>query len=171
MKRRAWVALLTVLTGVLSCAPALAVISVTGTEPPAGVPLSAPPSEIRMRFDKPIEPRMTTITVIDARGRALSGVAQVAEGDREIVLRPIALPNGTDRFLVKYDVMGEGTRDRGEGLLEFLLAAPVSGAPAGAGVGGDVPGRSVGWGIAGMAVLVLGGLSVWAVLRVARRRA
>lgn len=150
-------------------APALAAIGVASSEPPAGTVLDAPPTEILIRFDKPIEPRMTTVTVMDGRGRPVAGVGQLAEGDRGILLRPIALPNGVDRLVVKYDVMGADLRDRGSGLLHYALAAPVSGAPAGGGPGGAVPGRSVGWGIVGMAVPLLGGILLWAVLRAARR--
>lgn len=170
MKRAAWRVFLSACAGVfLWGAPALAAISVESSDPPAGAVLEAPPDEILIRFDKPIEPRMTTITVMDGRGRPIAGVQQIAEGDRGIRLRPIVLPNGTDRLVVKYDVMGEGTRDRGAGLLRYALATPVSGAPAGAGSGGAVPGRSVGWGLVGMAVPLLGGILLWAVLRAAQR--
>lgn len=152
-------------------APALAAIAVEASEPPAGTVLDAPPAQIRLRFDKPIEPRMSTVTVMDGRGRPVAGVEQVAEGDRGLLLRPIALPNGADRVVVKYDVMGADLRDRGAGLLHYALAAPVSGAPDTGGPAGAVPGRSVGWGIVGMMVPLLGGVLLWAVLRAAQRNA
>jgi copper transport protein len=62
---------------VLVTAPAEAHATLVSTSPEAGAVLDAPPDEVRVRFDEPVETDADSLRVIDASGTTVSGAPEI----------------------------------------------------------------------------------------------
>lgn len=102
-------------------------VGVARSVPEDGAVLEKPPAEVRIEYSGPIEPRMSTLTLLDDRGRVVRGTQQASEGDRTLILRLPSLPGGSD-YYVKSQAVG-----RDMGISTHILRFSVRGSePPGA---------------------------------------
>ncbi|MFO7172766.1 MAG: copper resistance protein CopC [Bacillota bacterium] len=94
--------------------------------PADGAVLSAPPPEVRITFTEPLEPQLSTLTLVDAQGQPVPGTTQAAEGDRTLTLRLPPLPSGA--FRVRWRILAKDGHVT-EGSIEFTVAAPAQEQP------------------------------------------
>src|SRR5690242_17235580 len=113
------------------CAPSAAAhAGLTSSNPADGATLGASPTAVELTFTERVDPKLSTVTVVDRRGTAYaSGAPAVVAGDPlsvSIAVRP--LPKGvyTVHWRVDSEVDGHATR----GVFSFgvQVPAPLAGA-------------------------------------------
>lgn len=88
--------------------------------PSAGQTLAAPPTEIRIKFDAPIEKLFAKLQVLDADGRDHAvGAPDVSSDGTELASKVEALKTG--EYTVKWAVLGVDTHHT-EGSYSFTVA-------------------------------------------------
>jgi copper transport protein len=97
--------------------------------PPAGVAVSAPPPEVRLRFSERVDPNASVLTVLDGRGRRVDrDDAHVAPDDPWTYRVGVeALPSGA--YTVAWRVMSADDGHVTEGTQVFLVGDGVSTGP------------------------------------------
>ncbi len=134
--------------------------SLVSSVPADGSTWTELPAEVRLNYSGAIIPEMSTVSLLDERGRVVSGTRQRSEGERTLVLELPALPlrPGRATFYVQAQVVGRDlqvTRDR--------ITFTVQTGPAGAGEEARRPGVS--WAVVGLVAVAGAGLVALLVLR------
>ncbi len=101
-------------TPAILCAAVAAVLAVHGTAaahayieratPADGSAMSDPPAEVRLVYTEPVEPRLTTITLVGRDGRPVEGTRLESEGRLTLVLKLPPLAEGP--YTVRSRVLG-----------------------------------------------------------------
>lgn len=89
--------------------------------PRDGATLDVPPAEVRLTYTEPLEPRVTTLTLVDAQGRTVPGIRQTVEGNRTLILKLPPLSGG--KYTVKTKTLGRDGHVTEE-TLQFTVNAP-----------------------------------------------
>lgn len=77
------------------------------TTPADGAVLTEPPAQVRVQYTEPMEPRVTTLTLLDGRGKPVAGTRQTPEGDRNLAL-VLHLPElAGGKYTVKATTLGK----------------------------------------------------------------
>lgn len=149
----------------LIAAQAQAHAYIESTVPAEGAVLASPPAQIHLVYTEPVEPKLTTLLLVDANDQPVAGVQQTSDGNRAFVLKLPPLASGV--YSIKSQVLakdGHVTEETvrftvaGSNPAQAAVASPapqaVAAPPAPA---GGSPGTAVTFGAA-IAVLALGGL-------------
>lgn len=152
---RIWLVIpLAILASLLIAGVADAQVRIERSVPEDGAVLTAPPSEVRVSYNAPVEPRLSTLTLLDARGRVVPGTEQVGEDGSTLVLRLPSLSPGA-RYYVKSQAVGKDSSVSSE-LIRFSVQAPQSPATGATPGGGGLVATRVGfWFNAVLAVMFL----------------
>lgn len=89
--------------------PALAAARIVSSVPAAGSTWTEMPTRVRVEYSGPVIARMSTLALLDGRGRQVRGTRLASEGDRTLVLSvpPLRLPPGRSTFYVDSQVVGQ----------------------------------------------------------------
>lgn len=131
------------LAAALACAllpaPAAAHTRVERSSPADGDTARAPVTELRLRFTRPVESELTTLTLFRDSAQVAAGASKVGDEGRDFVLTlPAALPAGS--YVARWKTVG-GDGHVLEGAWRFVVVAAdpvVAKADSAAGVAGQV---------------------------------
>jgi methionine-rich copper-binding protein CopC len=96
----------------------------TAEYPPAGAVLNAPPPQVRIHFDSPIEPDFSKLRVLNSTSASeAAGPPTVDQSHRDLSVKLKALPPGD--YSVRWSVVAEDGH-RTEGTYSFRVINPAS---------------------------------------------
>lgn len=121
---KSWSRVLLALTVLMLCAGGRvgAHAYVDRSIPSDGSEIAQPPKDIRVWFTEPLETRFSTLKLVDAQGKPVSGTRQVAEGDFVLSLQIPSLSDGV--YTVQWQVLSKDTHVT-DGTITFAVGVPL----------------------------------------------
>ncbi len=101
----------------------------TGSTPAPNASLSAAPSQVILRFSEPVNPALSSATLFDREGRAVSSGSVVAGNRREVILRLPPLTRGV--YTVKWRALWPADGHTTSGFFLFAVGEAAPQGPQG----------------------------------------
>lgn len=92
---------------------------VARSTPGDGETLLRAPKQVKVWFTESIEPKLTTLKLVDAQGKAVSGTTQALEGDSVLILHLPSLASGA--YTVQWQVLSTDSHVT-KGTISFTVA-------------------------------------------------
>lgn len=92
------------------------------SEPAGGSLVAAPPPQVSVRFDNPVDPAKSSVRVLDQNGASMAAAPSVVGADRLTITTPLK-PLGPGQYFVKWSALS-ADGDRSMGAFTFTVAPP-----------------------------------------------
>lgn len=149
-------------------ATALAHAYIERATPADGSAMSASPAEVRLVYTEPVEPGLSSVVLVDSRGRPVPGTRLESEGRLTLVLRLPPLAEGP--YTVRARVLGADGHVTEETVSFYVGNPPPDWKAAAPGQGSPAVGSDAGTAVAALLLVALLGVGGYLIARAARPR-